>query len=204
MLIFADARLTYLATPKTGSTAIETALRPMADIVFARQRKHITAQRYHKKVAPFLAETFGIGTETVALMREPVEQLRSWYRYRAREAVAGQPRSTEAMSFDAFAEAAADPAPPEFADVGSQFAFLTGRTGEVQVDHLFAYENMDGFLRFVSTRLDTAITLERRNVSPQVEAPLSERVRAVIETARAQDFALYQRLCDAGGYLGPA
>ena len=60
MLIFPESNLTYLAVPKTGSTAVEMALRPRAEIVFAKRRKHMNAQRYQSKVAPFLSKTFGI------------------------------------------------------------------------------------------------------------------------------------------------
>ena len=204
MLIFPDQRLTFLATPKTGTTAIEMALQPHAEIIFAKQRKHINAKRYAGKIAPFLKRTFGIETETVAVMREPVEQIRSWYRYRARAEVAGLPRATSTMTFDDFVMAVISNRPPEFARIGSQHGFLTDRAGALKVDHLFAYEDQARLLAFLSDRLDTRVKLEQRNVSPKVEAPLSAHVEALLRAKRAAEFALYERLMSADGYLRSA
>lgn len=201
MLIFPESNLTYLAVPKTGSTAVEMALRPRAEIVFAKRRKHMNAQRYHSKVAPFLEQTFGIETETVAVMRDPVDQIRSWYKYRQRSEVAGQPRSTGALSFDDFIMAVTADEPPDFANIGSQHNFLTNRKGEVKVDHLYAYENQPAFLAFLSQRLGFEVVLKQKNVSPPIDAPLSEETLSVLKAARAKEFELYGRLMAAGGQM---
>ncbi len=201
MLIFAESRLTYLAVPKTGSTAVEMALRPRAEIVFAKRRKHMNARRFQSKVAPFLEQTFGIETETVAVMRDPVDQIRSWYKYRRRDEVAGQPRSTDSMTFDTFVLAVAAESPPEFANIGSQHNFLTDSKGRVQVDHLFAYENQPAFLAFLSQRLGFEVALKQKNVSPPIDAPLSEATLTVLKAARPEEFELYAQLMSAGGRL---
>ncbi len=201
MLIFLAERLAYLATPKTGSTAVEMTLRPRADIVFARGRKHVTAQRYQARVRPFLKETFSVSPDSVAVMREPVDQLRSWYRYRMREAKDGAPQSTRGLSFDEFISAVISDDPPEFARVGSQFAFLTNGKGRLVADHVFAWEDQPQFLAFMSTRLDGPVTPEQRNVSPDIPAPLDQATEAKLRRARAAEFVLYQQLIDAGGLL---
>ncbi|WP_386628200.1 hypothetical protein [Sulfitobacter geojensis] len=72
MLVFLRHKITFLATPKTGTTAVEMALKPRAEIVFSKNRKHITAVRYANKIAPFLEDTFGVRPASVAVMREPV------------------------------------------------------------------------------------------------------------------------------------
>ena len=204
MLIFADAHLAYLATPKTGSTAVEMALRPKADIILAKRRKHVNALRYRSTLAPFLRESFDIEAETIAVMRHPVDQMASWYKYRSRGEIAGGPRSTRDMSFDDFALAVAAETPPEFARIGSQFSFLTDEVGNLIVDHLFAYENQQAFLDYMADRLGTEIALKRKNVSPERETSLSDSVAAKLREARATEFALYERLAASGGYLGAA
>ncbi|WP_298838918.1 hypothetical protein [uncultured Roseobacter sp.] len=201
MLIFLAERLAFLATPKTGSTAVEMALRSRADVIFARSRKHIPAQRYDARVAPFVEATFGVRPESCAVMREPVEQLRSWYRYRRRDEKDGTPQSTKNLSFDDFVLAALRDDPPEFARVGRQFSFLCNSRGKCMVDHLFAYEAPAGFLDFLGARFGEIPVLERRNVSPDVPAELSAQVAARLRAGRADDFALYERLQKAGGYL---
>lgn len=198
MLVFAESGLTFLAVPKTGTTAIELALRPQADVIFAQTRKHVTAQRFKSKIAPFLKSTFGIETETVAVMRDPVDQIASWYRYRSRPALAAHPRSTAEMSFDAFVRAVISQTPPEFAQIGSQHAFLTDPSGAVVVDHLFAYDALPDFAGFMADRLDVPVTLERKNVSPALETPLHADVRHALLSARSEEFALYERLKSAG------
>ena len=86
MLIFSPQSLAFIAAPKTGTTAIEMALKPKADIIFTKRRKHISAQRFHARIAPFLETEFGMRPDRFAVIREPEEQIRSWYRYRARQA----------------------------------------------------------------------------------------------------------------------
>ncbi len=204
MLVLGSANLVFLAVPKTGTTAVEMALRPKADMALMRSRKHINAQRYRRKVAPFLKAAFGMQPETVAVMRDPVEQIRSWYRYRTRPDRQGEARSTHGLSFDAFVHAVISDDPPPFAGIGSQFNFLTNGKGQLIVDHLFAYENQRGFRGFLSERLGEQIRFKPKNVSPDIPAPLSPEMDAALRHARAAEFALFDRLSNAGGYLGPA
>jgi hypothetical protein len=201
MLIFAQERLAYLAVPKTGSTAIEMALRPAAEIILAKRRKHMNAQGYRRKMAPFLKSAFGVECETVALMRDPVDQIRSWYKYRSRDEIAGQPNSCRSMSFDDYIRAVASDTPPDCAQIGSQFVFLSDGAGQLGVDHLFAYAHQPAFLAFMEERLKMTIRLKRQNVSPRMRAPLSPAAEAHLRARRAEEFALYDRLIASGGYL---
>ncbi|MEL7100028.1 MAG: hypothetical protein AAGM84_14475 [Pseudomonadota bacterium] len=202
MLVFSKENLAFLAVPKTGTTAFEMALRPRADIIFGKQRKHMPAQRYAKKVAPWLEETFGISPEPMAVMRDPVEQIRSWFRYRSGPRQAGTPVSTKGCSFDEFVLAVISGDAPEFARIGSQHAFLTG-DGKVQVKHLFAYEQQPVFRSFLAGRFGEDIEMKQKNVSPHADAPLSPVVEAQLRTARAAEFALYDQVLDAGGHFQP-
>lgn len=203
MLVFLDAELTFLAVPKTGTTAVEEALQHRADIVFQRRRKHITARRYRKQVAPFLHQSFGVRPQTVAVMRAPLDQIGSWYRYRARPDCVDSHLTTRGMSFDDFLRAVMSERPPPCADVGSQVRFLSGGRGRLIVDHLFAWEARHRFVAFLSDRLGERVTLETCNVSPRIDVTLSPEVEADLRRARAAEFALHDRLVAAGGYLGP-
>ena len=201
MLIFLRHNLAFLATPKTGTTAVEMALRSQAEIAFSRDRKHITAARYANKVAPFLEDTFGIRPPSLAVMREPVDQLRSWYRYRLQDRLAGSPASTRGIDFDGFVREVLMEDPPERARVGRQFSFLTDGADQVMADHLIAYETPQVLLDFLGARLGQPVTLEERNVSPTAEAPISEETLALLRRSRAEDFALHDRLLAEGGHL---
>ena len=194
MLVFWRQGLVFLATPKTASTAIETALSPLAAVIVMRppQLKHTNAQKYQRQMAPFLGDAKGTGFVTTALMREPLDWLGSWYRYRQRDDEVPE-KSTRDISFAAFVLAYCQPEQPEFAKVGSQVTFLTP-AGFRPVDHIFRYERMDLFVRFLEKRLNTKISLPVVNVSPQGEVQLSPSVETQLRQHRAADFALYDSL----------
>lgn len=201
MLIFSAQSLAYLAVPKTGTTAVEMALRPKADIVFAKRRKHITAQRFHNKIAPWLADTFDLRPERIAVMRDPEDQIASWYRYRTAADLRGSDKSTAHLSFDAFVRDVIHDSPPPHADLGSQFNFLTSAEGDVLVHRLFAYEAQPAFRGFLEDRFGEPLHFKSKNVSPPARAELEPATRAKLRARRAAEFALYDRLREAGGVL---
>lgn len=201
MLIFTSQSLAFLAVPKTGTTAVEMALKPKADILFTKRYKHMTARRFHTKIAPFLDSALDLRPDRFAVMRNPEEQIRSWFRYRTREAKDGSDASTDGVSFDQFVLGVISDDPPAYARIGSQYNMLTSGKGEVLVHHLFAYEAQPLFLAFLNYRFGQEITLKRVNVSPQTDTPLSPDVRAKLRAARAPEFDLYDRLLDGEGHL---
>ncbi len=193
MLVFWDHRLAILATPKTGSTAIEAALDSLAVLAIRQPPvlKHTSVQRYRRFVGPYLkAASGGDSFTVVALMREPRDWLGSWYRFRQREDLTDPERSTSGITFDAFVHAYCDTPQPAFADVGSQARFLRPRKGE-GVDRMFRYEDIDSFVRFLEDRLGCEIILPRLNVSPKAALDLSPEAEQRMAVALADDFALY-------------
>ena len=203
MLVFADPELAYIAVPKTGTTAISRALRGRADILFTKRYKHMTARRFHGNVAPFLKEFYGLDIASMAVMRDPEETARSWYRFRQRNPNSKSGKGTHVMSFDEFVLDIISKSPSPAAKIGSQINMLTSH-GEVVVNHLFSYDAMPVFLDFLETRFGEPIIPQQMNVSPQIDAPLSPKIRTALRDARAEEFALYDRLQKAGGYLHTA
>lgn len=201
MLIFLRHNLAFLATPKTGSTAVEMALRPKAEVIFAKNRKHVTAQRYQLRVRPFIEQTFGASPSSFAVMRDPLEQIRSWYRYRHSGETETPAQSAYGMSFDEFVLGVIAETPPPACQIGSQHQFLTSDDGIVLAEHLFAYERQRVFRSFLDERFKDQINLKPKNVSPSVHTPLSDEVEIALRAARLPEFALYGRICAADGYL---
>lgn len=201
MLIFSPQNLAFLAVPKTGTTAIELTLKNRADIVFAKGRKHMPAQRFHAKVAPFLDSAFGLRPDRVAVMRDPEDQLGSWYRYRTHADLRGSTNSTAGISFDQFILDVISDDPPPYAGVGSQFRFITSGAGEVLVHSLFAYEHQANFHGFLEDRFAEPLEFKIRNVSPEGQTDLEPTTRAKLRAVRAEEFALYDKLMQAGGRL---
>jgi hypothetical protein len=194
MLVFWDQRLAFLATPKTGSTAIAAALESLAAVSIQRPPllKHTTVHRYRRFVGPYLEAASKDTFTLVALMRDPRDWLGSWYRFRQREET-DPARSTAGMSFDEFVRGWCSDPRPAFADVGSQARFLRPRQG-VGVDRLFRYEEIDRFVAFLEERLDCEVILPRLNVSPKGVTDLSSATEALLQEVAAEDFALYRTL----------
>lgn len=194
MLVFWEQRLAFLATPKTGSTAIAAALESLAAVSIQRPPllKHTTVHRYRRFIGPFLEAASKDEFTLVALMREPKDWLGSWYRFRQREETEAG-RSTRGMSFDDFVRAWCQDPRPDFADVGSQGKFLRPRQG-VGVDRLFRYEEIGTFVHFLEERLGCEIILPRLNVSPPGATELSAETETLLRETAAEDFGLYATL----------
>ncbi|SNX68954.1 hypothetical protein SAMN05878503_102394 [Cereibacter ovatus] len=195
MLVFWEQRLAFLATPKTGTTAIEAALESLATVSIQRppNLKHTTAQRYRRFIGPYLEAAAGEEFTLVALMREPRAWLGSWFRYRQREDILDQARSTADLGFDDFVRAYASDPQPDFAAVGSQARFLDAKSGK-GVDRIFRYEDIGGFIDFLEERLGCEIILPRLNVSPSASLDLSDESEALLRQVLEKDFALYESL----------
>lgn len=194
MLLFWKAKLVLLAVPKTGTTALETALLPhaAAAIVAPPQKKHVPARRYKNQLAPYFEDKGAHTMELMAIIREPVDWLGSWYRYRARPEIAGSAASTSQMSFEDFVAGWLNDPEPEFARVGRQSRFVSRADGTVIVPHLFAYERLDLAVAFLEDRLNTRIDLPQRCVSPKMELSLSAATLARLRKEAAADFALWE------------
>jgi hypothetical protein len=194
MLVFWDQRLAFLATPKTGSTAIAAALESLAAVSIQRPPllKHTTVRRFRRFVGPYLETASNDQFTLVALMREPRDWLGSWYRYRQREET-DPAKSTAGISFDDFVRAWCSDPKPKWADVGSQALFLRPRQGK-GVDRLFRYEEIDRFVDFLEDRLGCEVILPRLNVSPVGATDLTPETEALLRDVAAEDFQLYQTL----------
>ena len=195
MLVFWAEKLVMLAVPKTGTTALQGALAPRASIVLRDppQLKHSPVARYKRFLQPMFAQGGGQpDMETFAMVRDPVDWLSSWYRYRSREALIGQPNSTHGISFDDFVVEYCKGNPAAFANVGSQAKFLTLGDKSVGVTHLYKYEAMPSALTFLCGRLGKdEITLKQKNVSLMMDVTLSADVETRLRSKRAFEFDVW-------------
>lgn len=194
MLIFWDERLVFLATPKTASTAIEMSLESLASAALQRPAalKHTGIGGFHRHLGPWLTEQTGETFTTVALMREPVDWLRSWYRFKLRDEFEDPRHPMEGVSFTDFARRYAAPGGQAALGITSQAGFLTD--GAHRTDRIFRYEQIGDFVDFLETRLDCAIELPRINVPPSVDVHLDPADEVFLHEAMAADLALYRTL----------
>lgn len=195
MLVFWAEKLVMLAVPKTGTTALQGALAPRASIVLRDPPvlKHSPVARYKRFLQPMFAQGGGqADMETFALVRDPVDWLSSWYRYRHRDDLVGHLNSTRDISFDDFVVEYCKGKPAPFANVGSQAKFLTLGDKSVGVTHLYKYEAMPSAIAFLATRLNKPdIALKQRNVSPAMDVTLSPDVEARLRDKRAFEFSVW-------------
>lgn len=203
MLVFWKEKLVILAVPKTGTTALAKALGPHADIMVndPPELKHAAVFRYNRFFRPMFDKACGIPRmDLMAMMREPVDWLGSWYRYRQRDFMRGKPKSTHDVSFDEFVleYCKGKDNRSGYADVGSQAKFLETRPNGTAVSHLFRYEDQEKTLDFLKERLfnrqGISFELPQSNVSPKRDLVLSSDVLDHYKSVCAQEFELYDSL----------
>jgi hypothetical protein len=194
MLMFWKEKLVFLSVPKTGTTAYHEALAQRADMVVSDppELKHAPLYRYNRFFRPMFEKVGGEGFETLAVVREPISWLGSWYRYRRRPFMLGHPNATHEVTFDDFVLEYIKGSPAGFANVGSQAKFLEPRPNGVRVNHLFRYEDQAGLQKFLEERLEYRFDLNRANVSPQMELELTPATERRLRRKRAEEFELWE------------
>ncbi|PCJ75472.1 MAG: gamma-glutamyl kinase [Rhodobacteraceae bacterium] len=193
MLISLNKRLTFLAMPKAASTSIEMALFPYCDIAFINNPrvKHIRYRRYKRFILPYIDQS-GFGPlETTCLFREPVDWLFSWYRYRSRDKIKAKPQSTANMSFDDFVSRYMDEDANIF-DIGRTSFFVIGHDGIPAVDHIYRYENLPAYTKFLESRFEEKFDLEHLNESPKRDFALSAPLKTQLEQFLTPEYDIYE------------
>ncbi len=197
MLVFWKEKLVLLSVPKTGTTALEHALAPKADIAISNppELKHAPVYRYNRFFRPMFERACKEDNmKVMAVMREPVSWLGSWYRFRRRDSMIGHRNSTHEYTFDEFVDAYTKGNKPAFANVGSQAKFLEGRPNGTKIEYLFRYENQLAILAFLEDRLKTKIELAQENVSPKMKLDLSPRTETRLRQKSSEEFELYDSI----------
>ncbi|MEP2534220.1 hypothetical protein [Shimia sp.] len=201
VLVFFKQNLAFLSVPKTGTTAFEIAMRPMADIVFTKGVKHMTVGKFHKRFAPFLKATYNVAPERLAVMRDPVDVIRSWYKYRSPDRMGDNPYCHGGVSFDEYVLDVISDKPSKAAGIGSQVSFLTLGNGAMPVHHLVAYDRQRLLRDFLAERFGKEIEPKPKNVSPEMPAEISPDTERKLRAARPAEFALFDRVLQADGML---
>lgn len=196
MMVFYRARLVLLSVPKTGTTALQSALRPHADLVISDppELKHAPLYRYNRWIRPMFEKVCDAELEVAAIMREPISWLGSWYRFRQRPHLDGQPASTKDLSFDEFVTDYCRGKRPAHANVGSQAKFLESQPNGCRVTHLFAYEDLAPFHAFLKDRTSLNYETQPENVSPKGDLTLSVATEQKFKRKHPEEFALYQSI----------
>lgn len=193
MIVFIKEKLVVLSAPKTGTTSLQAALEPHASIMFRDPPgvKHINLGKYQRQIRKLIENLADGQIETFGIVRHPLDWMGSWYRYRQRDQLKGHQNSTHGVSFDAFLTAYMSEDRPHFARVGDQARFFKPRPNDQPVDHLFQYEQLDQAVAFLENRLGREIQLPRKNVSPQIDLPVSDDCYDRFQRYASDQFTLW-------------
>ena len=189
MLISEEHAFVFFCTPKCASNSVEAMLKPYArlQLLGSPPVRHTNVRTFDAYIRPYL-ESVAPKTEftRVAIVRDPVDWLYSWYRFRSRAELRGgaSENSTAGVSFEEFVDSYLDAeSRPAYADVGSQAEFLATESGEIGVDRLFAFDELDELLSFFSARIGKPLSLTALNVSPS-KASQNRAVEQVLSIMR--------------------
>ena len=203
MIFFPTANLVVFAVPKTGSTAFEqTFKRDISDaLVISEDKKHSNVRQYEYREYDTQYGRSKQPVERMAILREPLERLHSWFRFR-RGLDENNPNSTRNISFEKFIELTMLPEPPRCAkNVGDQWEFCIRKNSELGITHIFDVANLQPLDDFLQRRLGRGFPRQRLNTSKPGEMVLTKKVEKKLRSLRAQEFALYDTLIENGGHL---
>lgn len=156
--------------------------------------KHAPVYRYNRFFHPMFSKACKADMDLMAVMREPISWLGSWFRYRQRPFMKGKKNTTHGLSFDDFVSAYCEDKQPGFANVGSQAKFLEPRPNGVGVKYFFRYEDPDSLNDFLRERLGLSVDTKKVNVSPPMELSLSPDIEARLREVHKAEFDLYESI----------
>lgn len=194
MLISRFPPIVFFAVPKTGSVSVETAFAPHFDMVMSKNPnlKHMTVRTYDASLRHFVSRRVAKDPLKLAVVREPLDWILSWHRYRMRPEVDGKPASTKGVSADDFILSYMSDDPAPYAQVGSQHNFLTNKVGDLGVDQLFRFEDLGKLVAYLNKRLRVNVAIDRLNVSPKRADVVSADVVQAYRRYAAKEFTLYE------------
>ena len=200
MMVSVSANLAFLAVPRAASSSIETELSHLFDISYRKppKAKHMNYMTFSRKILPHLS-SFGIEKiETVAVFREPLDWLHSWYCYLKNLPIGAEHSnhnvdfSDAEIDFNRFTEAYLQTNPPAFAHVGQQSRFVANKDGHCGIDHLFRFTNIIGLQQFLAKRFKRELLFLPSNISPRTGIDLSPDLRRELISKFTLDYDIYE------------
>jgi len=164
------------------------------------------AQVFHEHVMPFHKNLYPEAEiETFCIMREPIDWLYSWYRFRSRDELARIAKLPEHshkaamvcghVSFEEFIiEVLKGSDAQKFAKVGSQSKYILLDDEKLGVDRIFRYEDgLTDVEDFLSNKIGQQIQIPHKNKSPEKKRiKLSNELIEKLQLHLDKDFELYE------------
>ena len=164
--------IAFLCTAKVASTSIEKALNNLSGSEKIPGGKHIALRRFNKVSLPRLERKYPLAKFTsFCIVREPLQRLNSWWRYRRRLDV-GDKNSTAEMSFIEFIENhiqflnGNESSKIGGAQFSPQTKWTIDKRNKYVTDKVFALEKFNEVEKFLQSRTSQVVQIPRSNVSP--------------------------------------
>ncbi|MEM1403791.1 MAG: sulfotransferase family 2 domain-containing protein [Pseudomonadota bacterium] len=201
MMMSTQHGFAFLCVPKCASTSIESALKPYCNVVASGHPrwKHLNAAMFTKTVLFAHRQLLSkFPMESFCLVRDPMEWIESWYRFRTRPGISA-PRAkdheffTGDLSFSEFiAEFLKTKDRKPWANVSTQSKFMRLPQGQLGIDRIFAMDDLSSVAQYLSDKIGTEITLPSKNVSPpSAIEKLEPRLFEELSLRLAKDQAIY-------------
>ncbi|MDO6732727.1 sulfotransferase family 2 domain-containing protein [Marinovum sp. 2_MG-2023] len=199
MLIGTTKSFIFVANTKTASTSVERALKPHADIHYAgtSERKHVPLKELTKLYPEVTGGPFGAAERerffTFGVMRDPIDWIGSWYRYRKGNPEVHNPLP-DGMTFEQFWARRDWNVVCANGENYLQRRLFCCPKGAVLADVIIPYERLDEMFGEICEGLGVKSPLPRRNVSRLTEFKIPEAMIEPLQKHYALDFELRSRL----------
>ncbi|MDA7737876.1 sulfotransferase family 2 domain-containing protein [bacterium] len=210
MQISTEHGLAFLCMAKCASTAIESAITDYCNIKFSGRTsiKHINAQVFNDHIlAAHKKLVRSSHIESVCMIRDPLDWIESWYRYRSRNQLMS-PKSpqhakyTGNVSYNEFLlEYMSKGKRKPFAQLSTQYNFLSLASGRIGLDRIIPFDNFKLLNQFFSEKFGHEIEITLKNTSPRIPISLDSDVEEKLRQYLAKDIAVYDFVKEHGQYI---
>lgn len=194
MIASTEHKFVLLCNPKTGTTSFEAAYLPYCDFYLKGSKKHILYRDLKTLFGDYFDQA---GCEYYCVVRDPVQVMVSWYKYRSRPEMLTDSeisrtygksvdRYTGELSFEEFAER-------ENREIHHYMKILLDRHERIAPIRFWRFEDLERFNEHLSERVGEAVPLLRENKSPSRKVEFD---RAWVERLPIiqRSYQIYQRL----------
>jgi hypothetical protein len=200
MLISLSKKFVFIAGMKTASTAIESALKPDAQLALieARFGKHQPFSEVEARFAWLLSRIDPGELFVFGVMRDPIDYMISLYNSHADRKFKESPGLyTADLDFDRFLN---EWTQRNSDQIMQQYSRFLDRNGRIAADYIISYNQLENGLRFVGERIGVKglTSLRKENESPARadRSSLTAEQRNWIEHHFAEDRELLNNYCD--------
>lgn len=201
MLISTKKKFVFLSNYKCASTSIESVLKEHCELILTGPKfKHLPIDKFNKYIKPLL-ETMGFyDFETYCIVRDPIDYVFSWYRYRQRDELkkVKSIRYTGDVTFDQFVKEVCSEDSAPYSILGdppeNQHLFVGYKNGKFKVDNVYTLDNIKLFSKDMYDKFDIDIDIPNKNVSSKREFDLSDESWVLFEETFKNDIQMYKSL----------